>query len=706
MAPEDPGVPRAFRVAVELDGVVRRALPMGDEPLTVGRDAGNRLVLEDPGVSRTHCRLFLQHGRPWVEDVGSARGTLVNGQATERAALSPGDEVRVGPFRLRIEQVRAAAVTGSTAGAGSVAASAPAGAGVDPPASSAALAPAPVATAAGRAGAADAGRARGRGGAGGGGSRDLEILLSLLDSLDVQAHRTELLGRVLESMLVALDGERAFLYRPDPRRTDVRRVFSHLRAGADPALPVSETLVLKVAREREPCLMTDLVGLDEAGHGSLARLALSSVQSVVIAPLIQGRRLTGVLYLDSRGSRRSFTTSDLDLFARATRHLAGVVEGIEAREELSQENTRLRALVGGRGARDTPLERLCDPGSPFVRVLELVRKAAAGDVTILLAGETGTGKEEAARLIHRTSSRRDGPFIAINCGAIPESLLESELFGHRKGAFSGAADDRPGLIELAHGGTLLLDEVGDLPLAAQVKLLRVLEERQVQRLGAGLAIDVDFRLLTATHRDLTAQVAQGTFRQDLLYRLNVLPIPLPPLRQRTLDLPLLVEYLLATIGPRAGKSIRRASPEALEALAAYEWPGNIRELRNVIERALVLEQGDDLGVDSLPVEIVGAARAGTQPAPDPRAPARGGAGERDAPPPAEAIRSYTDELRDFERDYLRRLRQVAGTNVSAMARIAGLTRLTLYRKLGAIGLGGPDGDGDDAGEGREGRRRR
>jgi transcriptional regulator with PAS, ATPase and Fis domain len=309
---------------------------------------------------------------------------------------------------------------------------------------------------------------------------------------------------------------------------------------------------------------------------------------------------------------------------------------------------------------------------------------------MLIIGETGTGKEEAARAIHRRSARSAGPFVAINCGGIPDSLLEAELFGYRKGAFTGATDDRPGLVEMAHRGTLFLDEVGELPPTAQVKLLRVLEERKVQRLGATEAVAVDFRLVAATHRDLGAHVAQGTFRQDLLFRIRVLEVSLPPLRERLMDLPLLVEYLIGVLAARAGSLVRGATADVMALFAAYPWPGNIRELRNVLERALVLEETDQLTGAALPLELrqtaaarPAAVRTGPVDAavapmgPASGAPTPGGAGD---------LRPYAEELAVFERDYIGRLRHKAGDNISKMARLSGISRFTLYRKLGEIGL--------------------
>ena len=231
------------------------------------------------------------------------------------------------------------------------------------------------------------------------------------------------------------------------------------------------------------------------------------------------------------------------------------------------------------------------------KVYQVVEKVADSQTTVLLVGESGTGKELAARAVHELSSRRDRPFIAVNCGAIPENLFESELFGYEKGAFTGAATSKPGKFELADGGTLFLDEVGELPRDMQVKLLRVLQERQIERVGGLRPISVDVRVVAATNVELAAAAAAGRFREDLFYRLNVIPIRLPPLRERPDDIPLLVEHFLARYNERLGKQITQVPRATLERLMTWPWPGNIRELENLVERSVLLSEGPELDVD-------------------------------------------------------------------------------------------------------------
>ena len=264
-----------------------------------------------------------------------------------------------------------------------------------------------------------------------------------------------------------------------------------------------------------------------------------------------------------------------------------------AEDQLRNENLVLREEID----RSSMFDEIVGASQPMRRVLGQVQKVAALSSTVLILGETGTGKELIARALHRRSKRAARPFVRVNCAAIPQSLIASELFGHEKGAFTGALQRRLGRFEAADGGTLFLDEIGDLPMETQVSLLRVLQEQEFERVGSSHSISVDVRLIAATNRDLSAAVAAGAFRQDLFYRLNVFPILIPPLRERAEDIPVLVEYFIGRMAKDIGKSIRRIGKDTIEKLRAYGWPGNIRELQNVVERAVILSEGDTFRVD-------------------------------------------------------------------------------------------------------------
>jgi len=262
-------------------------------------------------------------------------------------------------------------------------------------------------------------------------------------------------------------------------------------------------------------------------------------------------------------------------------------------EQLRNENLDLREEID----RTSMFEEIVGSCKPMRQVLKQVEKVAPSDSTVLILGETGTGKELIARALHKRSKRATRAFVRVNCAAIPQSLIASELFGHEKGAFTGALQRRVGRFEAAEGGTLFLDEIGDLPMETQIALLRVLQEKEFERVGSNHPISIDVRVIAATNRDLPAAVVAGTFRQDLFYRLNVFPIAVPPLRERAEDIPLLVEYFVGRFANGAGKNIRHISNGTLEQLKGYDWPGNIRELQNVVERAVILSETDTFVVD-------------------------------------------------------------------------------------------------------------
>jgi formate hydrogenlyase transcriptional activator len=276
-------------------------------------------------------------------------------------------------------------------------------------------------------------------------------------------------------------------------------------------------------------------------------------------------------------------------FASAT----DIEERKQAEDRVRNEAVALREDI----VRSSMFEEIVGSSAPLQRVLDQVARVAGADTTVLILGETGTGKELVARAIHKRSKRANRPFIRVNCAAIPVSLIASELFGHEKGAFTGAVQRRIGRFEAAEGGTIFLDEVGELPPETQVSLLRVLQEREFERIGSNRAIPVDVRVLAASNRDLGSAVAQGRFREDLYYRLNVFPIVVPALRERAEDIRLLVEYLVRRYAQLAGKRIKQIEGRTLELLSAYDWPGNVRELQNVIERSVILTDGDVFSID-------------------------------------------------------------------------------------------------------------
>jgi two-component system response regulator PilR (NtrC family) len=276
--------------------------------------------------------------------------------------------------------------------------------------------------------------------------------------------------------------------------------------------------------------------------------------------------------------------------------IALVVKNALERKRLRDENVYLREQLGNQYR----LDNIVGKSPALTGVFDTVRKVADSPSTVIITGESGTGKELVARAIHFNGSRRNKPFVPVNCGAVPEDLLESELFGHVRGAFTGAVSNKVGLFTAAEGGTLFLDEITEIPTLLQVKLLRAIQEREIRRVGDTREIKIDVRLITASNRDLEQAVQEGVLREDLFYRLNVIPIQLPPLRERREDIPILVAHFLDKLGKQLGKRVSGVAPEAMALLERYHWPGNIRELENVFERAIVLGGGDVVGPDALP----------------------------------------------------------------------------------------------------------
>lgn len=358
----------------------------------------------------------------------------------------------------------------------------------------------------------------------------------------------------------------------------------------------------------------------------------------------------------------------VDLLRSKVDKALAVVDARRKGARLERENEYLRAELDPDRGRGEALGRIIGDAPAMQRVFRLVQKVAPTDSTVHIHGESGTGKELFAQAVHDLSRRADKPFIKVNCGAIPDNLLESELFGHEKGAFTDAVKRRIGRFELADGGTLFLDEIGDISTSMQVKLLRVLQEQEFERVGGEKTVSVDVRVITATNRDLEAEVAAGRFREDLLYRLKIIPLDLPPLRQRVEDIPRLAEHFLAKLARRTRSPARSVSAAALASLQGWTWPGNVRELENVMEQAMVFADEETLEVDDLPAHISGGRADNLLQLPD---------GDRPLP----------EILEDLERQLIERAYQQADGVKTETARILGIKTPALYYKLEKYGVG-------------------
>ncbi len=365
-------------------------------------------------------------------------------------------------------------------------------------------------------------------------------------------------------------------------------------AGYKVSLAVDGDEAWRVLQEMEPQLViTDLRMPTSGGLELLSRITKEGMQTTVIVVTAFGTVETAVEAM--KMGAYDYVTKPLDFEA-----LVLVVHRAMERQNLIEEVQTLRSALDERYG----FEGIVGHAKPFLRVLDQAARVSQRDATVLVLGETGTGKELVARAIHHNSNRRNRPFVAINCGAIPKDLLESELFGYARGAFTGAFTNKPGRIESADGGTLFLDEVGELPLDAQVKLLRVLQVGEVPKIGANAPVQVDVRVIAATHRNLSAMVEDGSFREDLYYRLAVVPLRMPPLRDRKEDIPELIDFLFQRAKQRHGLPDLCFAPGVIRQLINYRWPGNVRQLENVLERMVVLSASDRITEEDLPEELV------------------------------------------------------------------------------------------------------
>ncbi|HTS11478.1 MAG TPA: sigma-54 dependent transcriptional regulator [Candidatus Limnocylindrales bacterium] len=413
-------------------------------------------------------------------------------------------------------------------------------------------------------------------------------------------------------------------------------------------------------------ILLDLVMPDEDGLAFLRRLRGGGDDTPVLIVSALDTAKTAVDALQSGAADYIVKGFDIEELRKRVANILRIAE-------LDAENARLRREL----VADGQFGRMIGASAAMQRVFEMADRVAATDTTVLILGESGTGKELLAQEIHERSSRAGKPFVAINCAALPETLIESELFGYEKGAFTGAAQQRKGKFELASGGTLFLDEIGDMNPVTQAKVLRALESRKIERLGGLQTIDVDVRVVSATHRDLQAEIAAGRFRQDLYYRIRVVTLELPALRAHKEDIPLLAAAFLKQLGVRHARNVR-LSTEAVELLRQYNWPGNIRELRNALERSVVMSAKDEIGAADLPEEI----RSNTPAAIPGRDGAAGSSaflGESD----------FREAKRQFEIAYLKRKLEEHHWNVSQTAAEVGLHRQSLQEKLRELGIQRP-----------------
>ena len=544
------------------------------DEVSIGRDLSNSVSINDPSISRRHC-LIRKNGSSngfHVVDLQSYNGTFVNGLPVADRALTHCDQIALGDLRFiflthddTVPGDDGDLITGSTIRLEREQAfylrpeDAVPNLSVDS-------------------------RAVG----------ERNALLKISTTINSIRKSHELQQRLLELTLDVVPAERGAILLADEDCEDFVscRGWDRL-SGADDSIRVSRTISRQVLREVVAILSNDVVENENGGSPSLVAARVSSLLCV---PLVAFDKPLGVIYLD--------TSSRVAQFDEAHLQLLTAIAGIAA---IAFENARQFALLETENQRlqqEVKLEhQMVGESQSMNEVYETISKVAASPSTVLILGESGTGKELAARAIHLNSERAGKPFVAINCATLTESLLESELFGHERGAFTSAIAQKRGKLEIADGGTIFLDEIAELSPAVQAKLLRVLQTREFERVGGTRPIKVDVRTIAATNRDLDAATKTGKFREDLYYRLNVVSIPMPPLRERREDIPLLAAYFLADSSKKCKRRVMGISEEALRLLCAYDWPGNVRQLENAIERAVVMGTTELIEPGDLPKTI-------------------------------------------------------------------------------------------------------
>jgi Nif-specific regulatory protein len=587
--------------------------PIAVDPFTIGRDTSNQLPLHDKSISREHCVIVREGDAFVIRDLGSYNGTLVNDARVTQQVLAHGDRIKVGG--IQFEFLTQADTIREESGGDTTTIEIPVAAG---------RIPAMLENAS-----------------------DLHALLRVsilshsfhaLYKVRRSPARSVLEQQLLELILDVIPATcgAVLLYEEDLSEPSSLAVRAGASAPHRP-LALDRTLIQRVMRES--CGL--IAGNVETG------------KALLLAPLLIREQVCGILYLEGA----AFEEKHLQLLVALTQIASMALENAFHLEWLEAENQRLESELHGDHHMIGESDRLRE-------LQRSIGRAAQANSTVLIAGETGTGKELVARAIHQNSSRAGQPFMAVNCAALAETLLESELFGHEKGAFTGAFAQKKGRLEVAAGGTVFLDEIGEMPLQLQVKLLRVLQERQMERVGGTQPVKLDIRLIAATNRNLEEEVRGGRFRQDLYYRLNVVTLKTPALRERQSDIPILAMHFAAKFGAQCGRRIGGISPEAQAYLAHYDWPGNIRELENAVERAVVLGSSDIIQLEDLPESIREISR----------------------PADVERVPGLQDAVDRAKREAIAQAFQQAKNDHANAARLLGVHPNYLYRLMRNLGL--------------------
>jgi transcriptional regulator with GAF, ATPase, and Fis domain len=567
--------PRLLAVAGPLKD---STIPVPEGEISLGREGTNLVAINDPSVSRRHCLLRRVDERFQVQDLESRNGTLVNGLAVKEHWLRHGDEIAIGDssFLFLLEEEDRVLPAGRVEFEdGQLTAETrlihpkevvylqPELLQRELPASSRV-------------------------------ARNLNALLKISQAVHAIRDLEELQAQLLDQIFEVVPAGRGAILLSDGGAREFSSLYARARQpGHSQSVTVSRTIARQVMEKGVAILGGDVRGGELKDVESLAA---SQVRSLLCVPLTLFQRVIGCIYLDSVNPTNRFHEEHLQLVAAIAGISAVALDNARRLQWLEQENQRLMVEVSQERS-------LVGESKSMKDIYQFLTRVAPAESTVLIEGESGTGKELAARALHRNSARATKPFVAINCAAIPESLLESDLFGHERGAFTGAAALKKGRLEVADGGVVFLDEIGELAPTLQVKLLRVLQEREFERVGGTQSIKVDIRLIAATNRDLDDAVRKGQFRQDLYYRLAVVRIKMPTLAERKDDIPMLTRHFLQKYAKRCKVKVKPVSREAMAFLVNHDWPGNVRELENAIERALVLGSSDTVLPEDLPESL-------------------------------------------------------------------------------------------------------
>ncbi|MGB7926484.1 MAG: sigma 54-interacting transcriptional regulator [Pyrinomonadaceae bacterium] len=534
-----------------------------DEEVSIGRETSNRLCIRDASISRRHCVIKKEDAQFKIIDLDSLNSTFVNDMPVKERQLEHGDHIKIGsslflylerddePIRtssaVQLDEGRS--ITGDTI----------------------------------RIRVEDTIYQM---------ARDLSALMKISTTINSIRGLDALQQQLLELIFEVVPAQSGAILLADEGLEEFASVFGWDRlSGANRTIRVSRTIVQQVLREGVAVLGNDV--LENETFGTAQSLIASQIRALLCVPLALHQRTIGVIYMDTSDRSARFDKDHLQLLTAIAGIATVALENARHLEWLEGENERLRA--------DNRLEsNMVGESTRMEQVYQFLSRVAPTTASVLICGESGTGKELAARAIHLNSPRANKPFVAVNCAALTETLLESELFGHEKGAFTGAIGQKKGKFEVSDGGSIFLDEVGEMSPLLQTKLLRVLQEREFERVGGTRPIKVDIRLIAATNRNLEEAIEQGTFRQDLYYRLNVVQLSMPPLRERREDIPMLANYFLAKYSKMCKRRVGGISAEARARLINYDWPGNVRELENAIERAVVLGTTDLILPEDLP----------------------------------------------------------------------------------------------------------